>query len=151
VRGPDHVGDLGVEVGVHDPGVRVRPAQAGQAPPQQRVVVGGEAVVGAEAAVAVVVGGVGGAVEGEVDGEAADGEHPGHHHVHGSAPHDRLQAADELAHHHGHVPSHLRHGPPREERRVVVVAAELAHHEQGLGQVVLAICCPATKAPIQCS
>jgi len=133
------VGDLGVEVGVHDPGVRVRPLQAGKAALQQRVVVVGEAVVAPEAAVAVIVGGVGGAVEGEVDGEAADGQDPRHHHVDGAAPDDRLQAADELADDPGHVPPHLRHGPPGEERRVVVVAAELAHHEQRLGQVALAV------------
>jgi hypothetical protein len=139
------VGDLGVEVGVHDPGVGVCPLQAGEAPLEQGVVVGGEAVVALEAAVAVVVGAVGGAVEGEVDGEAADRQHPGHHHVHRPGPDDCLQAADELADDPGHVAPDLGHGPAGEERGVVVVAAELADDEQGLGQVVLAICRTATS------
>jgi len=120
--------------------VRVCPPQAGEAPLQQRVVVAGEVIVAPEAAIAVVVGGVRGAVEGEIGGEAADRQHPGNHHVHGSPPDDRLQAVDELGDDPRNVASHLRHGPPREERRIIVVAPELAHHEQRLGQVVLAVC-----------
>ena len=77
MRCPDHIGDLCVEVGVHDPGVRVRPPQVREAPLQQSVVVAGEVVVIPEAPVVVVVSGVGGAKEGEVGGEAADGQQPG--------------------------------------------------------------------------
>jgi hypothetical protein len=41
-----------------------------------------------------------------------------------------LYAADELADDPRHVAVHLGHGAAGEERGVVVVAAELAHHEQ---------------------
>ncbi|BAS92784.1 Os05g0209683 [Oryza sativa Japonica Group] len=49
------------------------------------------------------------------------------------------QATDDLADDLWHVVPDLRHGAAGEERRVVVVAAELAHHEQRLGQVAPAI------------
>jgi hypothetical protein len=51
-----------------------------------------------------------------------------------------LHAACDPVHDLGHVAPDLGHGLAAEERRVVVVAPELAHDEQGAVEVALAIC-----------
>lgn len=69
----DHGSDLRVEISVHDPGMWVRPLEVGEASLEQRVVVGGEAIVALEATIAIVVCTVGCAIERQVDWEAPDG------------------------------------------------------------------------------
>lgn len=57
------------------------------------------------------------------------------HQMHDTCLHAACDPVDDL----GHVASDLGHGLAAEERRVVVVAPELADDEQGVVQVALAI------------
>jgi hypothetical protein len=137
---PDHVVDVGVEVGVHDPRAGVPAPQARHLALQQRVVPRGQRVEAPQAAVPVVVAGVGGPVQREVDREAAHGQHAGDHHVRRAQADELLHAPPDGVHDGAALPARLLRGVAAEELRVVVVAAELAQHEQGLGQVRLAGC-----------
>jgi hypothetical protein len=94
LRRPDHVRDLRVEVGVHEPdAAAVLALQPGHRLPQQLVVVAGEVVVAPEAAGLVVVAVLARArVQRQVQREAPDRQHPGHHHVHSAQPDQRLQS-----------------------------------------------------------
>ena len=136
----DHVVDGGVEVGVHDAGGLVLGLEAGDLRLELVVVVGGQVVELLEAPEAVVVAAVGGAVDGEVDGEAADGEHPGHHDVRGAHRDQLLDPVGDGAHDLRRVRARLVRVVVAEQHRVVVVAPELAEHEQGVAQVALAVC-----------
>lgn len=138
--GFDHVVDVGVEVGVHDASPGVLALEGGDLGLEEGVMAGGEGVEAGEAAVLVVVAGVGGAVQREVDGEAADGEHAGDDDVHGAQPDQLLHPLPDPVHDGAALPRRLLRRVPAEQLRVVVVAPELAEHEQRLGQVRLASC-----------
>lgn len=88
--GTDHLGDLGVEVAVHEPHAGVLAPEAADPLPEQPVVVAGQVVEAAEAAVSVVVALVGAPVQGQVQREAPDRQHARHHHVHRAQPDQRL-------------------------------------------------------------
>ena len=139
-RALDHVVDVAVEVGVHDPRAWVLGLQARHLALQQRVVVRRQRVEALQAAVLVVVAGVGGLVQGEVDREAAHGEHPRDDHVHGAQADELLHALADGVHDGAALPARLLRRVAAEDLRVVVVAAELAENEQRLGQVRLAGC-----------
>jgi hypothetical protein len=137
---PDHVVDVAVEVGVHDPGAGVPALQARHLALEQLVVAGGQRVEALQAAVLVVVAGVGGLVQRQVDGEAPHGEDARDHHVRGAQGDELLHALADGVHDGAALPARLLRGVAAEDLGVVVVAAELAEHEQGLGQVRLAGC-----------
>jgi hypothetical protein len=135
-----HVVHVAVEVGVHDPRAGVLALQARHLGLQQRVVLRRQRVEALQAAVLVVVAGAGGLVQRQVDREAPHGQHARDHHVHGAQADELLHALADGVHDGGALPARLLRGVAAEDLRVVVVAAELAQHEQGLGQVRLAGC-----------
>jgi hypothetical protein len=136
----DHVEDVAVEVGVHDPRPGVLALQLVHLALQQRVVVAGHRVEALQAAVLVVVAGVRGLVQRQVDGEAAHRQHAGDNDVLGAQADQLVDALADGVHDGGALPARLLRGVPAEDLGVVVVAAELAEHEQGVGQVALAGC-----------
>jgi hypothetical protein len=77
--------------------------------------------------------------DGQVHREAADGQHPGHHELLGALGDQLLDAGGDGVDDVGDEGVRLRQGPEREQRRVVVVPAELAHHEQGPTEQVAAL------------
>ena len=125
-------------VGVDDLDAGVLRPEPGDLLLQQLVVLLGEVVEPHEAAVLVVVRVAVALEHAQVLRHAADGEVPRDEH--------RLGAAvDHLLHGGADVADHVRHVLVRrlpgitglEEPEVVVVAADLAHHHQGLGQEAL--------------
>jgi hypothetical protein len=134
--------DVGrVVVGVDDARLGAAALQPVEGDPEHGVVVERDAVVLLEASRAgVVLGPVLGGVHGERDGDAPGGEVPRHHHVPGALVQEPLDAAHQGGHHGGHHRLHLLKGPVRLPREAVVVAAELAEHEQGLGEEGAALC-----------
>jgi hypothetical protein len=121
-----------VVVGVDDAGLRAAALQAVERDAEHGVVVERDAVVLLEAAGArVVLGAVLGRVHGERDGDASGGEVARHHDVAGALVQQPLHAAHQRRHHRRHHRLHLLQRPVRLPREAVVVAAELAEHEQG--------------------
>jgi hypothetical protein len=89
-RRADHLGDLGVEVAVHEPDAGVLSLQVADPPPEQLVVVAGQVVEALEAAVPVVVALVGAPVQCQVQRKAPDRQHARHHHLHRAQPNQCL-------------------------------------------------------------
>jgi hypothetical protein len=106
--------------------------------PQQLVVLLGEVVVPDEAAIAVVVGAVVALERAQVLRHAADGEVPRDEHRLGAKVDNVLHGGADAADHVRHVLEGRVPGlAAGEQPVVVVVAADLAHDDQRLGQEAL--------------
>jgi hypothetical protein len=109
---------------------------------QQLVVLLGEVVEPHEAAVLVVVGaGVIALERGQVLRHAADGEVPRDEHGLGAEVDHLLDGGADAADDFRHVLARRVTRVAREEPEVVVVAADLAHHHQGLTEEALGVVC----------
>lgn len=141
MRGAGELDVGGVVVGVDDAGVGAAALELVEGDAEHGVVVERDAVVLLEAAGAgVVLAAVLGGVHGERDRDAAGREVPRHDDVARALVEQPLDAPHHGGHHAGHHRLHLLQAPLRLPREAVVVASELAEHEQRLGEELPALC-----------